>query len=261
MRSWTALWSRRTLLIVGITGVLLEPSSTPAFAKDGKAVKVAVAANFTEPAREIATAFEKATGNRLVLSFGSTGQFFAQIRQAAPFEVFLAADKATPTKAVAEGLAVPGTQFTYAVGKLVLYSATAGLATGESALKSPKFDKIAIANPATAPYGAAAVEVMKALGVHDALAGKIVQGQNIGQAYQFVASRNAEIGFVALSQIARVEGGSRWVVPGKLHKPILQDAVLLKVGEGNPAARALLDYLKGRDAQAVIEKFGYGIGQ
>jgi|LNFM01.1.fsa_nt_gb molybdate transport system substrate-binding protein len=261
MRSWTALWSRRTLLIVGMAAGLLAPDAAPAVATDAKQVKVAVAANFTEPARVIATAFEKATGNRLILSFGSTGQFFAQIKQAAPFEVFLAADKATPTKAVEEGLAVPGTQFTYALGKLVLYSTMPALATGESALKSPKFAKIAIANPATAPYGAAALEVMKALGVHDVLAGKIVQGQNIGQAYQFVASGNAEIGFVALSQIAEVDGGSRWVVPGNLHKPILQDAVLLRVGEGNPAARALLDYLKGKDAQAVIEKFGYGIGQ
>lgn len=261
MHNLTAIWSKRTLLFVGMTVVLLDPGSAPAVAREGREVKVAVAANFTEPAKEIATAFEKATGKRLVLSFGATGKFFAQIRQAAPFGILLAADTATPAKMVEEGLAVPGTQFTYAVGKLALYSTKPGFATGEEALRTDRFSKIAIANPAAAPYGAAAVEVLKALRVYDAHASKLVQGQNIGQAYQFVASGNAEIGFVALSQIARVEGGSRWVVPDNLHMPIRQDAVLLKVGEGNPAARALLDYLKGKDAQAVIEKFGYGIGR
>lgn len=224
-------------------------------------VKVAVAANFTEPAKELAALFEKATGHRLVLSFGATGQFYAQIAQGAPFEVFLAADTTTPAKAVSEGFAIAGTQFTYAVGKLVLYSATAGLVTGEQTLKDAKFDKIAIANPATAPYGAAAVQVMTKAGVKDALAARIVQGQNIGQTYQFVRTGNAEIGFVALAQVALVEGGSRWVVPADMHDPIRQDAVLLEPGKSNAAARSFLEFLKGREAAAVIQKFGYDIGK
>lgn len=223
-------------------------------------LKVAVAANFTDPMKAIAPLFEKTTGHKLVLSYGSTGQIFAQIKQAAPFEVFLAADKATPSKAVAEGHAVGGTQITYAVGKLALYSRTPDLVAGEETLRQSKFARLAIANPATAPYGAAAVDVMKALGVHKALEPKIVQGQNIGQTFQFVETGNAEVGFVALAQIARLTGGSRWVVPGTLHPPIEQDAVLLKTGEGNPAARAFLDFLKGREARTVIETFGYGMG-
>lgn len=224
-------------------------------------VKVAVAANFTEPSKEIAALFEKAAGHKLVLSFGATGQFYAQITQGAPFEILLSADKATPAKAVAEGHAIKGTEFTYAVGKLVLYSKTAGLVTGEETLKQGKFAKIAIANPGAAPYGAAAVETMKALGLYDTLAPKIVQGQNIAQTFQFVESGNAEVGFVALAQIAFVKDGSRWVVPAKLHAPILQDAVLLKPGEKNEAARAFLAFLNGREARAVIEKFGYGISE
>ncbi|MGE0700173.1 MAG: molybdate ABC transporter substrate-binding protein [Hyphomicrobiaceae bacterium] len=251
--------SRRAALAVVLAGALAAIAPQGAAAQGGRDVKVAVAANFTEPAKEIAAVFAKSTGNKLILSFGATGQFYAQIKQGAPFEVFLAADKATPTKTVAEGLAVAGTQITYAVGKLVLYSTAPGLVAGEETLKSARFAKIAIANPATAPYGAAAVEVMKALGVHDALASKIVQGQSIGQTYQFVRTGNAEVGFVALSQIALVEGGSRWVVPGKLHQPILQDAVLLKAGESNPATREFLRFLAGKEAQAITETFGYGL--
>lgn len=222
-------------------------------------VKVAVAANFTEPVKEIARHFEGVTGHKLVLSFGATGQFYAQISQGAPFEVLLAADKATPAKTIAEGFAVKGTDFTYAVGKLVLYSKTAGFVNGEGTLKSATFNKISIANPSAAPYGAAAIEAMKALGVYDALQTKVVQGQNIAQAFQFIETGNAELGFVALAQVARVEGGSRWIVPAKLHAPILQDAVLLKPGEKSDAARALLAFLKGPEARVVIEKFGYGI--
>jgi len=252
-------WSQRIAPAVALAGFFAALVPQLAEARNGKEVKVAVAANFVEPLKEIAAAFDKATGSEILPSFGATGHFYAQITQGAPFEVLLAADKATPTKAVAENLAIAGTQFTYAIGKLVLYSTTPGLATGEEALKSAKFAKIAISNPATAPYGAAAVEVMKALGVHTALASSIVQGQNIGQTFQFIRTGNAEVGFVALSQVAFVEGGSRWIVPGKLHQPILQDAVLLKPGAGNAAASAFLDFLKGKEAQAVIEKFGYGV--
>lgn len=221
--------------------------------------KLAVAANFTEPVKEIGQAFEKATGHKLLLSFGATGQFFAQISQGAPFEILIAADQATPAKAVAQGLAEPGTAFTYAVGKLVLFSKTQGLVTGEATLKDAKFTKLAIANPATAPYGAAGVETMKKLGVYEALQGKIVQGNSIAQAFQFVDTGNAEVGFVALSQVVTATGGSRWVVPQALYTPIAQDAVLLKPGAGSEPARAFLQYLKGPEARRVIEKFGYGL--
>lgn len=248
--------SRIPTLAVGLLASLLAVS-----AGQTAEVRVAVAANFTDPIKEIAPLFETATGHKLVASFGATGQIFAQIKQGAPFEVFLAADRATPAKAVAEGLAVMGTQVTYAIGKLALFSATAGLVTGSQTLADGKFTKIAIANPATAPYGAAALQVMDKFAVKDALAAKIVQGQNIGQTYQFVHTGNAEVGFVALSQIAFVEGGSRWVVPGNLHAPILQDAVLLKPGEQSPAAKAFLEFLNGKDARTIIEKFGYGIGE
>jgi molybdate transport system substrate-binding protein len=224
-------------------------------------VKVAVAANFTDPAKEIAALFEKVTGHKLVLSFGATGQFYAQITQGAPFQVFLAADKATPAKAIGEGHAIKGTAFTYAVGKLVLFSKTAGLIDGEATLKLGKFAKLAIANPAAAPYGAAAVQTMKALGVYDAVLPKIVQGQNIAQTYQFVETGNAEAGFVALSQVAFVTGGSRWVVPAKYHSAIDQDAVLLKPGSDSAAAKAFMTFLKSSQARVVIEKFGYGMSE
>lgn len=248
--------SRLRALAAGLLASLLSVAAAQAVE-----VKVAVAANFTDPIREIAPLFEKATGHTLVLSYGATGQFFAQIKQGAPFEVFMAADQATPTRALAEGLAVAGTRFTYAVGKLALYSAIRGLVTGDQTLRDGRFKRLAIANPATAPYGAAAIEVMNALGVHDALAPKIVQGQSIGQTYQFVKTANAELGFVALSQITLVEGGSRWIVPADLHSPILQDAVLLKSGEQSAAAKAFLAFLKGKEARAIIEKFGYGSGE
>lgn len=248
------------LVALGMLAVFapLEPAVAQ---KSGQDVKIAVAANFTEPAKEIGDAFEKATGNKPVLSFGATGQFYAQITQGAPFEVFISADQATPAKAIKEGHAVDGTAFTYAIGKLVLYSKTSDLALGEATLKDAKFEKIAIANPATAPYGAAAIEVMKALGVYDALQPKVVQGNNIGQTFQFVDTGNAEVGFVALSQVIFAKGGSRWVVPANLYKQIAQDAVLLKTGSNNEAAKAFLAFLKGADARAVIEKYGYGVGE
>ena len=219
---------------------------------------VAVAANFTEAAKEIAAAFKAETGHDALLSFGSTGQLYTQITQEAPFEVFLAADEARPAKALDEGYGVEGTDFTYAVGRIVLWSTDGDLVKGEETLADGAFEKIAIANPETAPYGAAAVAAMKGLGVYDALAAKIVQGNNIAQAFQFVQTGNAELGFVAASQIAGSEAGSGWDVPADLYAPIRQDAVLLKKGEANEAAQAFLDFLKGPDAAAVIEKYGYG---
>ncbi len=244
--------------LLSALGVLCASQS--ALARDGREAKVAVAANFTAPAKEIAVAFEKATGSRLVLSFGATGQLFAQISQGAPFEVLLAADKVTPAKAVNQGHAVAGTAFTYAVGRLVLYSKSGDLVQGEATLKAAHVGRVAIANPATAPYGAAAVEAMKALGVYEALESKLVRGNNIAQTFQFVETGNAEIGFVALSQISHAKGGSRWVVPAKLHTPIAQDAVLLKAGAASAPAKAFLAFLKGPDARKVIETYGYGVG-
>ncbi|MGC2855584.1 molybdate ABC transporter substrate-binding protein [Novispirillum sp. DQ9] len=221
---------------------------------------VAVAANFTAAANEVAEAFTKATGHTVKYSFGPTGQFYTQITQGAPFEVFLAADAERPAKAEAEGFAVEGTRFAYAVGKLVLWSADPALvdAKGE-VLKSGTFAKIAIASPAAAPYGAAAVETMKALGLYDTLEPKIVQGSSIAQTHQFVATGNAQVGFVALAQIALEDKGSRWVVPESLYSPIVQDAVLLKAGAANEAAKAYLAFLRGPEAKAIIERYGYGV--
>lgn len=251
IRMWPgAAWLLATL----VTATL----STTAHAAE---VKVAVAANFTEAAKEIGVLFEKETGHKAVFSFGSTGQLYTQITQQAPFEVFLAADQARPEKAVKEGFAVPDSRFTYATGKIVLFSKTPDLVKDEATLKDGKFNKIAIANPKTAPYGAAAVEAMKALGVYDALSDKIVQGNNIAQTYQFVDSDNAELGFVALSQVAAKKDGSRWIVPEDLYATIAQDAVLLKSGEKNGAAVAFVDFLKGPKALEVKEKFGYGAGK
>jgi molybdate transport system substrate-binding protein len=220
---------------------------------------VAVAANFTEPAKQIAQLFGGKTGHKAILSFGSTGQFYTQITQAAPFQVFLSADQSTPKKLVTDGLA--SSVFTYALGKLVLFSRNADLVTDGQTLRAGKFDKIAIANPTLAPYGAAAVETMKALGVYENLSSKIVQGSNINQTFQFVETGNAEVGFVALSQVIERPGGSRWIVTANLYTPIRQDAVLLKTGSGNPAAQAFLAFLQGPEATAVIEKFGYGTGK
>jgi molybdenum ABC transporter, periplasmic molybdate-binding protein len=219
---------------------------------------VAVAANFTAPAKEIAKSFEEKTGHKAILSFGATGQFFAQIKQDAPFTVLLAADDETPKRAVEEGLAVADSRFTYAIGRLVLWSKNPAMVTDEGALKTAAFEKLSIANPALAPYGAAAVQTMKKLGVYDALQPRIVQGNTIAQAFQFAETGNAEVGFVALSQVIERPEGSRWVVPETQHDPIRQDAVLLKKGATDETAKAFLAYLKGLEAGAVIAKFGYG---
>ncbi|MFI8582327.1 Molybdate-binding periplasmic protein precursor [Pseudomonas sp. THAF187a] len=224
-------------------------------------VKVAVAANFTAPMQAIAPGFEKATGHKLVAAFGATGQFYAQIRNGAPFEVFLAADDSTPGKLESEGLTVEGSRFTYAIGGLVLWSAAADYLDGSAAaLKAGQFKHLSIANPKAAPYGLAATQVLDKLGLSEALRGKLVEGQNITQAHQFVSSGNAELGFVALSQVykdGKVSSGSAWIVPGDMYEPIKQDAVILKPGANNPAASALVDYLKGPEAARIIESFGY----
>lgn len=244
----------RALLI--LAGLLC--TGMPAAAAE---VVVAVASNFAAPMQRIAAAFERETGHRAVVSVGSTGGFHAQIRNGAPFEVLLAADDETPARLESEGLAVAGSRFTYAVGRLVLWSARPGVVDerGE-VLRSGGFARIALANPKLAPYGAAALEAMARLGVLDAVRPRIVQGENVGQAWQFVASGNAPLGFVALSQVARdgrIAQGSGWVVPAGLHAPIRQDAVLLGPGRGRPAADALLAYLRSEQAAAIIRAFGY----
>ena len=219
---------------------------------------VAVAANFTEVAKEVAAAFKTQTGDDAVLSFGSSGQLYTQITQAAPFDILLSADDERPKKAVADGLGVADSRFTYAIGKLVLWSKDAALVGGADVLTAGRFNKIAIANPTAAPYGTAAVETMKATRTYEALKDRIVQGNSIAQAFQFVDTNNAELGFVALSQLVGHDGGSRWVVPQELYTPIRQDAVLLKSAEGNPAAKSFLAFLKGDAARRIIARYGYG---
>lgn len=226
-------------------------------------VQVAVAANFTAPIQAIAKDFEQDTGHKLVIATGATGQFYAQIQNGAPFEVFLSADDSTPAKLEQEGATMPGSRFTYAIGTLALWSAKPGYvdAQGE-VLKKNDYHHLSIANPKAAPYGLAATQVLEKLGLTAQVKGKLVEGQNITQAHQFIATGNAELGFVALSQIykdGKVTGGSAWIVPAALHDPIKQDAVILAKGKDNPAAQALVDYLKGEKAAAVIKSFGYQI--
>ena len=223
-------------------------------------VSVAVAANFDEPARAVAEAFHTATGDTALISPGASGQLFTQISHGAPYEVFLSADAERPQALVAGGYAVGQSRFTYAVGRLALYSTTPGLVDGQGlVLKRPDLRTVAIADPAVAPYGVAAEETMRKLGAYDALKPKIVKGASIAQAYQFVATGAAEIGFVAQSQIVTVKGGSRWLVPEALHAPIEQQAVLLKAGANDPAARAFLDFLKTPAARTIISRYGYDV--
>lgn len=219
-------------------------------------VNVAVAANFTAVAEQLAEIFEAKGEHQVELSFGATGQLYTQITQAAPFGIFLAADDARPQKAIDEGFAVDGTFFIYAEGRLVLYAPGRDVTDGEAALKGD-FNKLAIADPAAAPYGKAAVETLTALGLLETLTPKLVQGENISQTLQFVESGNAELGFVAASQV--LGKADQWLVPTELHEPIAQGAVLLKTGESNPAALAFLDFLKSDEAVAVIEASGYSV--
>lgn len=220
-------------------------------------IHAAVAANFTRPAEELAAAFTAKTGDTVVFSFGATGALYAQIMQGAPFEVFLAADARRPAQAVTDGLGVEGSVFTYAAGRVVLYSPSLDLTDGEGVLRAGAFQHIAIADPRTAPYGAAALEALGKLGLTEALTPKQVTGENISQTLQFIDSANAELGFVALSQVIEKPGTRVWRVPAELYSPILQDAVLLKAGESEPAARAFLEFLRSDEGKAIIERYGY----
>lgn len=239
------------MLRLPIAALAILAASGPASAQDAR---IAVAANFTATAQKLGAAFTAETGSEIAFSFGSTGQLYAQITQGAPFDAFLSADVATPARLLDEGLATEGSDFTYAVGKLVLFSTLPDLVTGPQSLKG-NFTHLAIAEPAAAPYGAAAMEVIEALNLTEALAGKLVIGQNISQTYQFVDTANAELGFVALSQVAGRTDGSRWVVEN-LHTPITQDAVLLDAD--NQPAIAFLDFLVTDAARTIIRSDGYG---
>ncbi|MFJ2709920.1 MULTISPECIES: molybdate ABC transporter substrate-binding protein [unclassified Pseudomonas] len=224
-------------------------------------VQVAVAANFTAPIQAIAADFEKDTGHKLVAAYGATGQFYTQIKNGAPFEVFLSADDTTPEKLEKEGDTVKGSRFTYAIGTLALWSAKEGYVDAKGdVLKKNEYQHLSIANPKAAPYGLAATQVLEKLKLTEATKAKIVEGQNITQAYQFVSTGNAELGFVALSQIykdGKVTSGSAWIVPASMHDPIKQDAVILNKGKDNAAAKALVEYLKGPKAAAIIKSYGY----
>jgi molybdate transport system substrate-binding protein len=242
-------------LFVAIAAWVITCTDVPA-----AETNVAVAANFTEPAKEIAAAFKTKTGHVAVLSFGSAGQFYTQISQGAPFQVFLSADDARPKKLIEDGIAVAGSRFTYAIGKLVLWSKVPGLVKGEETLRAASFAKLSICNPVAAPYGAAAVETLQALKLYDGLKPKLVEGATITQAYQFVDTGNAELGFIALSQLTGPPTGSRWVVPQELYSPIRQDAVLLKSGISNEAATGFTAFLGSPDARSIIEKYGYQLG-
>ncbi|MDM0040413.1 molybdate ABC transporter substrate-binding protein [Variovorax sp. J22G21] len=243
--------------IAGLMAVLFAAGAQAA------EVQVAVAANFVGPMKVLAADFEKASGHKAVVTSGSTGKFYAQIRSGAPFDVLLAADDETPARLDRDGAAVPGSRFTYAIGKLVLWSPKADFVDGNGdVLRRGQFAHLALAAPKLAPYGAAAVETLTRLGLLAALEPRFVQGESIGQTFGFVTSGNAELGFVALSQVyedGKIQRGSAWIVPSHLHNPIRQDAVLLAGAKDNAAAAALLAYLKTDKAKAVIRAFGYDL--
>ena len=230
-------------------------------AAQAEVVQIAVAANFTAPARALAEVFARTTGHEAKLSFGATGAFYTQIKNGAPFDVLLAADDERPARLEKEGDTVAGSRFTYATGQLVLWSAKPGFVDDQGAvLKGGHFGKIAIANPKNAPYGAAAVETMDKLGLAAALTPKLVTGESIGQTYNFIATGNAELGFVALAQVlegGKLKSGSMWVVPAQYHAPIIQDAVILNRAASNPAAKAWMELLKTPQSKALIRSYGY----
>ena len=223
-------------------------------------VTVAVAANAAEAVESLVAGFERESGRRVTVTVGSTGKLYAQILHGAPFDVFLAADQERPRLLVEQGLAVGGSRLTYAIGRLVLWSPDPDVEPDAAALREGAFRRLAVANPDLAPYGAAARETLRALGLWNELRPKIVAGENVGQAFAMVVSGNAEFGFVALSSVLsrrNEHGGNYWEVPAELHTPIRQDAVLLTRGAANPAARALFSYLSSPSALATIESFGF----
>jgi len=237
--------------------VFFSLAVTPALAEQAL---VAVAANFVPPFREVAIEFEKTTGHTVQVASGSSGNFYTQIKNGAPFDVFFSADNERPKLLEEEGLGVKGSRFTYAIGCLVLWSPDPNLVKGEDTLRSENFKHLAIANPKTAPYGVAAMQAMQKLGVWESVQPRLVLGENLGQTIGFIESGNAELGFLALSQVLdpKMKGkGGRWDVPITLHEPIQQDVVLLAKGKDNPAAKALMEFMSGPQATAIIERYGY----
>lgn len=255
MHSKLSRFFRHSVLAAGVFAI--AASLIPAEAGDAS---VAVAANFTAPAKRIAALFKIRTRHTVDLSFGSTGSLYAQIIHGAPYDIFLAADTNRSAMTVPAGFGVKGSEFTYAQGKLVLWSATDNYVDKYGAvLKNGTFQHIAIANPKNAPYGAAAVAVLQKMGLYDTLKPKIVTGENISQTQQFVLSKNAELGFVAYSQVIKSKSGSKWVVPDSFYPPIEQGAVMLKHGEKNPVAEQFYEFLKSPEAAVIIKYFGYGL--
>lgn len=226
-----------------------------------ESVNVAVSSNFASALEVISRSFEEATGHRVISTSGATGKFYAQIKSGAPFEVFLSADAATPQRLEEEGWVVTGSRFTYAIGRLVLWSSKSHVIDREGkVLAKGDFEHLSMANPKTSPYGLAAMEVMENRGLVGRLSPKLVQGENIAQAHQFIVSGNAQLGFVALSQVYRdgqLTSGSAWFIPDGEYKPIRQDVALLKNGAGNPVAKAFLAYIKSPAALDVMSSFGY----
>ncbi len=242
---------RRLMTLFCLIGIML---SSPAFADE---VRVAVAANFTAAMKEIAQEFEKSSGHKMVVSYGSTGKLYAQILYDAPFDLFLAADQKRPQLLIEKGLAEQ--PFTYAKGTLVLWSSDESRTVNADTLKQGDFDRLALTNPKTAPYGAAAVTVMQRLGLYKTLLPKLVQGDNVIQTYQFISTGNAQMGFIALTQVVLDDSGSRWEIPQGLYEPIRQDAVLLSKGKENSAAIAFINYLKSDAAREIIQRYGYAV--
>ncbi len=245
----------------GAVAAVLVPfslASAPACAGE---VRAAVASNFSAPMERIAALFQKESGHAVKVSLGSTGKFYSQIKAGAPFDVLLAADDATPKRLVQEGLADGSSRFSYAVGRLALWSAQPDFVDDKGAvLNKGSFERLAIADPKLAPYGVAAKETLEKLVMWNAMQRKLVKGENITQAYQFVATENAELGFIALSQImhdGKVSAGSWWLVPPEMHKPIRQGAVLLSGAKDKEASQAFLAFLKGKQAAAIMRGFGY----
>ena len=253
------MMSKLTCLRLFLTVVLLVVVST----SEAATVLVAVASNFTKPMTEIAAEFEKATGHSANLSFGSTGKFVAQLENGGPFEILLAADEKAPEKLEKAGLTVEGSRFIYALGKLVLWSAKPGYVDDQGKiLESGDFKHVALADPKLAPYGAAAIELLKSRNLLTKLQPLFVLGENIAQTYQFISTSNAELGFIALSQVienGKIATGSGWIIPSDQYSPIKQGAVLMKQGAENPAAPALMNFLKSAPALAIIEKYGYDL--
>lgn len=221
---------------------------------------VAVAANFIPPFREIALEFEKVTSHRLRVVAGSSGNFYSQIKNGAPFDIFFSADMERPKLLEEEGLGVKGTRLTYAIGRLVLWSPNADLVKGEETLRLKHYKRLAMANPKTAPYGFAAMQALQTLKLWETVQPQIVMGENLGQTMGFIESGNAQLGFVAFSQTLdpKIQGqGSRWDVPSNLHDPIKQDVILLEKGRDNQAAKALMEFISGSEAKTIIERHGY----